>query len=188
MTNKTTNAINTRFDEYSNPGFNGPWSHWPPAPNIYEYQDVTPRVAITGLDATRFSRPDWKYDDWRAAQVARYGALPGSEPQKVGGVTPLRWNVYQWEIAKNRILAKPIPAHTPAGAERRLLTVAVLSCNALGIQGRMSFPVFSPDGYAKFFLYKKATGPSGATISGEYIGWSEPGGDSNTHVDVQLYQ
>lgn len=189
MTNLTTNAINTRFDAYSSPGFPiAQWRNWPPAPNIYEYQDVDSPVAITGLDAARFSQPDWKYAEWRTAQEAAYGALPGTEPQIVGGVKPLRLNVYQWEIANSRILAKPVVTHTPTGnPERRLMTVAVVSCEALDVKGRVDVLVNSPDGFAEFFVYKKAKGPSGATISGEYTGWSEPG-DSNTHVDIQLYE
>lgn len=191
---KTTSAINTRFDMYDSHFKEMDWEDWPPAPNIHEYADVDVPVAIAGLDADKFSQRDWKYADWRAAQEAAYGALPGTEPQIVGGLTPLRWDVYQWELdpddnpgtADARILLAP--THTPAGVpERRLLTIAVIRCTALGINGSSDADVNSPDGYAIFFVHKQAKPPSDATISGEYIDWAEPG-DANTHVDVQLYE
>lgn len=215
MTQKTTSAINTRFDMYDSHFKESPppgnWNNWPPAPNIYEYLDVDVPVAIAGLDGTRFSQPDWKYadaypDGWRAAQVAAFGALDGTEPQPVGGQPPLRWDVYNWEISHSpqRILAEPISAHklplcvapakpsdtTPPSCvtpERRTLIVAIIRCDVLGINGKTAVLVNSPDGFAEFFVYKKATEPSGAKISGEYIRWLEPG-DRNTHVDVQLYE
>jgi len=87
----------------------------------------------------------------------------------------------------------PPPCPTPPCSrtctlpERRLLTVAVIRCEALSINGSSDAVVNSPDGYAEIFVYKKAKPPSDATISGEYIRWLEPG-DANTHVDVQLYE
>lgn len=189
---KTTSAINTRFDLYDPHFKENTWADWPPAPNIYAYQDATSPVAVPGLDVEHFVMPDWQYEEWRTAQSSAYGALPGTEPSVVGGKKPLRWDVYKWEIANNRILKKPIPAHTPGAQERRLLAVAVLSCQALGAKGKFTVPVNSPDGFAKFFLYKEAVAPgpppgSEARIFGEYVGWYGEG-DANYHVETQLYE
>lgn len=220
MTQKTTSAINTRFDMYDSHFPEDDWANWPPALNIYEYKDVDAPVAVPGLDGTRFSQRDWKYADWVVAQTEAYLGPPVGAPSMNGLVTPLRWDVYKWEIANSRALAPdpdPLPhvprpvsglAHqlplcgpnedpdadqdpaTPPTCvmpERRVLIVAVIRCDALGINGKSTVMVNSPDGFAEFFVYKKAKGPSGATISGEYIGWLEPG-DRNTHVEVQLYE
>lgn len=199
---QTTSAINTRFDMYDSHFKESPppgnWQNWPPAPNIYEYKDVDAPVAVTGLDADKFSQRDWKYADWVVAQTEAYLSPPVGAPPMVGLITPLRWDVYKWEIANSRTLAPdpdPLPhvpgpglAHTPPGAqERRLLTIAVIRCTALGINGSSDALVNSPDGYAIMFVHKQAKPPSDATISGEYIDWAEPG-DANTHVDVQLYE
>jgi hypothetical protein len=185
---KMTQAINTRFDEYDPAGdFNA--SKAPPAPNIYEYMDVDSRVAIPDLDADRFSRGDWKYNEWKAAQEAMYRRPVVNAPW--GMETPLRYHVYNWEIANDRILAKPDASSTAGPAERRVFAVAVLSCQALSLKGRMSTLVNDPDGFAKIFIHRKATGPSGGPdggeIFGEYIGWSGPG-DANYHVNIQLYE
>ncbi|MFP5430478.1 MAG: pilus assembly protein TadG-related protein [Gammaproteobacteria bacterium] len=180
---KMIQAINTRFDEYGHAGgFNA--SEAPPAPNIHEYMDVDSRVAIPGLDASRFSQPDWKYNDWKTAQEARFGPIV-NPPWGMG--KPLRHDVYRWEIANNRILTKPIPAHAPGSPERRVFAVAVMSCQALSMKGRMSALVNEPDGFAKIFIHSKATPPSNSQILGEYIGWSGLG-DANYHVNIQLYE
>lgn len=185
MTQLTTRAINTRFDDYDRPGFPvDQWNKWPPAPNIYEYQDVDSRVAIPGLDSARFSQPDWKYDEWKTAQEAMYGPIINPP---WGITTPLRYDVYNWEIANNRVLAKPNASHTPGPAERRVFAVAVLSCQALSLKGRMSTLVNDPDGFAKIFIHRKATAPSNAAIYGEYVGWFGVG-ESNYDVDIQLYE
>lgn len=184
--NKTTAAINTRFDMYG-PHFKaGQWQKWPPAPNIYKYVN-TGGALVAGLNDDRFLQPGWNYAAWEAAQVAMYGALTNAPPEWAAN-QPLMWDVYKWEIANNRVLKKPVTAHTPAGsAERRVFAVAVLSCKALGLKGRVTVPVNSPDGFAKVFIYKPAKGPSGAEIYGEYVGWFGEG-DANYHVEVQLYE
>lgn len=186
MTQRTTRAINTRFDEYGNPGFPvGQWSNWPPAPNIHEYQDVDTRVAVPGLDASfadRFSMPDWKYDDWKAAQEAAHGAIV-NPPWGVS--MPLRYDVYKWEIANDRVLSEP--THAPGSSERRVFSVAVISCEALGVAGRVDVPVNDPDGFAKIFLHRKATEPANAAIYGEYLEWSGPE-ETDYRVEVQLYE
>lgn len=187
MTQKTTSAINTRFDMYDSHFRANQWTSWKPAPNIYEYQDVDSPVAVPGLDVNRFSMPDWKYADWVTAQEAAYGPLTTAPPEWAAN-KPLRWDVYNWEIANNRILVQPIAAHRPAGPpERRVFAVAVLSCNALSVKGRVDVLVNNPDGFAKVFIYKQATPPSGATIFGEYVGWYGEG-DANYHVETQLYE
>lgn len=184
--NKTTAAINTRFDMYG-PHFSAsadPLSF--SAPNIYEYENTDVASPVAGLNNDdRFRQPGgWNYEAWKTAQVAMHGAL--IVPPEWAATQPLMWDVYKWEIANNRILKNPV--HTPAGSpERRELAVAVVSCAALNVTGSKTVPINSPDGYAKLFIYKSATDTPDAEIYGEYVGWFGEG-DSNYHVEVQLYE
>ncbi|ATX81774.1 Putative Flp pilus-assembly TadE/G-like [Mariprofundus ferrinatatus] len=71
---------------------------------------------------------------------------------------------------------------------RRVLYIATLSCDALGMNGKTTnIPVNSPDGFAKIFLIKHSLGPSYADLDGEYQGWSDTT-ESTQHVDLQLYE
>jgi hypothetical protein len=62
-----------------------------------------------------------------------------------------------------------------------------LSCDALGVEGKKTFPIFNPDGFAKIFVTAPATGPPAAEIYGEYIGWGDED-DEQYHIDVVLFE
>lgn len=205
----TTSAINTRFDIYTPPlpaTYAGVANHvaWPPAPNIVEY----------GNDATfqdpphnRFGTGNWDFDTYWAAKH------PGViKPNGWSNLNrPGRSNVYAYEIANGLI---PLaPSHTPGAPERRVLRVAIASCDALGLHGNASAVLMAPDGFAKIFIFSKAGSPgnsgggnsgggnsgggnsggssgggtNGLAIHGEYMGWSEED-DEDYHVTIQLYQ
>ncbi|HEY9032998.1 MAG TPA: pilus assembly protein TadG-related protein [Pseudomonadales bacterium] len=180
MTQKMQSAINTRFDEYDPPApFNNASAPtlWPPAPSVTEYA-----LDATTLADARFGTGDWPYNDWADALVARYGI----DPRGSLGSMASRWQAYNWEISQGLILQEPV--HTAGSVDRRRLFVAVVSCQAAGLDGGKSTAVVAGnDGFAKIFLIKKADGPPNATIYGEYIGWGDQD-DSEYHVDVQLYE
>jgi hypothetical protein len=189
MTNKMKDAINTRFDEYGAAGGFDPDSH-PPAPNIMAY----PLDNSTDMLDARFGKGDWDFDS--------YWATHHPTRVKPNGWTnlnrPSRWQLYNWEIDNGAVpvTGQPDPSHLYNGdypppvsdASRRLLHVAVVSCEATGLTGgKKSTVVFPPDGFARIFLVQPAGGPPNATIYGEYVGWSGRD-DSNYHVDVRLYE
>jgi hypothetical protein len=194
MTNKTTSAVNTRFDVYDNPApFNKPnaWRDWPPAPNVIDY----PLDSVWNVSDPRFGTGQWDFETYWAAN---HSGMPAPEGWNNSTNRPSRWAVYNWEIANNAVPAagQPNPAHVYTGdyppprsiPERRLLYVAVLSCNALGLTGgKATAAIFQPDGFAKMFLVRKAEGPPNAVMYAEYVGWAEET-DANFHVDIQLYQ
>jgi hypothetical protein len=189
MTNKMKDAINTRFDQYESAGGFKPQTS-PPAPNIVAY----PLDNSTDMLDARFGRGNWDFDGyWALHHPTRIKPNSWSNLNR-----PSRWQVYNWEISNNAIptAGRPVPSHLHTGnypppvsdADRRLLHVAVVSCNAIGLTGgKKSAAVFPPDGFARIFLVKPASGPPDATVYGEYVGWSGRG-DSNYHVDVRLYE
>lgn len=198
MTNKTTSAVNTRFDIYEPPSpFNKPnaYREWPPAPNVMTYPHDSTFRLIGGATNDRFGNGDWDFDAYWAANHAGVAKPNGWSNSN----RPTRWAVYNWEISTPGMIppaGRPVASHLnntgnyppPRSIpERRLLHVAVLSCAALGIKGKTTAPVFTPDGFAKMFLYRPADGPPNAVIYGEYLGWSLDE-DANYHVDIQLYE
>lgn len=194
MTNKTTAAVNVRFDIYDGPApFNKTaWKDYPPAPNVMAYpNDQTWRVTDN-----RFGNGDWDFDAYWASNH------PGLAPPNGWGNTtkrPARWDVYSWEIANNAIptAGRPVAGHLNTSgvyppprsdANRRLLHVAVASCEAIGLTGgKKTGTIFAPDGFAKMFFHRPAEGPPNAVAYAEYVGWSAEQ-DANYHVDIQLYR
>jgi hypothetical protein len=187
MAGPTTNALNTRFDSYDG-NFNGKWRQYPPAPNVVSYPHDATKRAIDN----RFGNGDWDFSGYWS------GAHPGvPAPNGWSGLNrPTRWSVYNHEIDSGLLPAvapayvgAPAAGHVTSGSvrERRLLTVAVLSCLAMDLGGRSEGPVREPDGYAKVFLYHRAEGPPNLRAWGEFVGW-ESGGSDKFHVDVQLYE
>jgi len=89
---------------------------------------------------------------------------------------------------------KPDPAHINSGSypppqtipTRRLMHIATLSCQELGINGKATVSVISPDGFARVFITEH-TGDEEADLTGEYIGWTDEK-EENYHVDIQLYE
>lgn len=191
MAQKTKAAINTRFDQYG-PQLPKPpdgmtdWQAWPPAPNIAEYPLDSTWQTIAGVPNGRFGTGQWPVVQyWQD----KYGTTP---PMGWNDASPpKRWEVYQYEIA-NPDPAHPVTpsaSHMPWGdAERRVLYVAVASCEALGIGGKSDAVLNDPDGFARIFLIQKAQDPSDKLeIYGEYEGWSMEQ-DAHYHVDLQLYE
>ena len=91
---------------------------------------------------------------------------------------------------------KPNPSNLNSGdypppqsiADRRLLFIATLSCNALGITGRETVSVANPDGFAKIFITEHTRGEtSAADLTGEYVGWADDK-EANYHVEIQLFE
>lgn len=193
MAMATASGLNTRFDRYGPPSpFNRPDapSNWPPAPNVSAY----PPDRSTDPQDDRFGVGDWDFEAYWAEHH------PGTVPP--GGWNnlspPSRWEVYNWEISQNAIpeAGQPTPEHLytgeypppPSVPERRMIHVAVLSCEALGVTGgRRSGVIFEPDGFARIFLTAPAEGPPDGRIHGEYLGWA--GEDQKEiQVDIQLYE
>jgi hypothetical protein len=187
MANSTTDGINTRFDQYSSLFKNG-WTKYPPAPDVVDYPGDASTLAIDN----RFGRGDWDFNTyWNNA----HPGLPA--PNGWSNLNrPLRWQVYNWEISNGKVpniapayAGRPKASHVSAGsvATRRLVTVAVLSCAAMQLQGRSGGPVRNPDGFAKMFLYRQADGPPNLAAWGEYVKWIDVG-DSDYHKEVLLYE
>ena len=107
------------------------------------------------------------------------------------------------DIPKKEVLfaslldGKPDPLHLNNGdypppqsiPERRLLFIATLSCDALGISGRETVPVSNPDGFAKVFMTEHTRGEpsSPADLVGEFVGWADDK-ETNYHVEIQLFE
>ncbi len=60
MTRRTENAVDTRFDVYSAPGFANSWDDYPPASNVIDY----PRDNLAKPGETRFFTGDWDRGDY----------------------------------------------------------------------------------------------------------------------------
>lgn len=186
MAGPTTNAFNTRFDIYGG-SFNNDWDEYPPAPNVVDYPHDATRRAIDD----RFGYGDWDFDAyWN-------GAHPGVTPPNGWSnlSRPLRWQVYNHEIDNALVpnvppvhAGRPTPGHVGPGSvkNRRLISVAVVSCAAMNLQGSSEGAIREPDGYAKIFLYRKAEGPPDLRAWGEFVEWESVG--DKFHVDVQLYE
>ncbi|MDF3031404.1 MAG: putative Flp pilus-assembly TadE/G-like [Moraxellaceae bacterium] len=187
MAGPTTNAFNTRFDQYSG-SFNNKWSQYPPAPNVVDYPHDATKRAIDD----RFGNGDWDFASyWN-------GAHPGVTPPNGWSNLnrPARWDVYNHEVDNGLVpnlpptyAGQPAAGHVTAGTvkNRRLITIAVVSCTAMDLGGRSEGAVRDPDGYAKIFLYRQAEGSHNLRAWGEFVEWEEAGGDK-FHVDVQLYE
>jgi hypothetical protein len=193
MTNKLAMALNTRFDIYGPPSpFNRPSapSDWPPALDVIDF----PRDQTWRAIDSRFGNGDWdRTTYWNTYHAWQHGAMPA------GWSAYTRWQAYQWEIANGLPSKDPlmttddptydgIPGHTPDPAPaRRMLYVAILSCQALNLHGSMQAPIFAPDGFAKIFVSEHAAGPPDSEFYGEYQGWASDE-DADYHVDIQLYE
>lgn len=182
-TNQSTDAVNTRFDIYS--GQYTDSTAYPPAPDIINYPSDATQQSIDN----RFGNGDWDFNTYWS------GAHPGVPAPNAwsNANRPTRWSVYNYELdpthVPSTVPSTGTPTHTAGSLNRRMITVAVMSCGAMGLAGKSSGTLFPPDGYAKMFLYRRADGPPTPAIWGEYIGWdSVPDANGNFHADVQLYQ
>jgi hypothetical protein len=179
MTAKTRAGWNTRFGIYDGPNpFQNYDSDWPPAPNVVPY----PLDSSSDPVDSRIGAGDWDFDSYWSTN---HGTPAPNGWSNVS--LPTRYEVYQHEVA-NDIPVAGQPTD-PAGPEsRRVMNMAVLSCEALGITGgKKSGVIFPRDGFARMFLVKPAEGPPDVTFYGEFIGWAQDT-DDNYHVQIQLYE
>jgi len=199
MTNKTAAGVNTRFDEYR---FGLTPSDFKPAPNITNYggyDDVAQSgIGDDGKRRWRDSRFDIDFKDldlsnplnrigdgdWDRVDYFNTNHPTGARPSD-WATTITRKQVYDWEISSGNIPFQP--THTAGIPERRVIHVAVLSCNALGVGPGEIFPIVDPDGFAKLFITERVEDPPDTNILVEYVGWATER-DEDYHVVVQLYE
>lgn len=181
MTNKTQGGWNTRFGIYDGPNpFQNYNSDYPPAPNVIGYPLDDGTDSVDG----RIGDGDWDFLGYWAAAHGAAATIPNGWNN---ANPPSRYEVYEHEIS-NGIPTAGVPADPPGNAERRVMNMAVLSCDALGLTGgKKSGVVFPADGFAKMFLIKPAEGPPDLTFYGEFIGWAQEN-DDDYHVQIQLYE
>ncbi|MCK0153401.1 pilus assembly protein TadG-related protein [Alcanivorax sp. S6407] len=179
MTNKTRGGWNTRFGIYDGPNpFQNYDADYPPAPNVVGY----PLDSGTDSVDSRIGDGLWDVVGYWAAQHG--GVIPGGWNN---ANPPSRYEVYQYEIA-NGLPTDGTPDDPAGDADRRVMNMAVLSCEALGITGgKKSGVIFPADGFARMFLVRPAEGPPNLTFYGEFIGWAQEN-DDDYHVQIQLYE
>lgn len=197
MTNKTAAGINTRFDEYH---FGLTPAEYPPAPNVTSYggyDDVAQSAPgedgkslwrdenLRDLDAVDFDDPlsrigngVWDRDDY-------FTTYHTGTIRPPGWASMSRKEVYDWEISSGNVPVEP--SHTPGDARRRVFFVAVLSCEAMGVNPSAAIPIREPDGFAELFITERVAGPPDTNVLVEYMGWASED-DANYHVTVQLYE
>lgn len=179
MTAKTRAAWNTRFGIYDGPNpFQNYDADYPPAPNVVPYPLDDGTDSVDG----RIGNGDWDFESYWAAAHGTPAPNGWSNASP-----PARYEVYQHEISNDiPVTGQP---DDPAGDEgRRMMTMAVLSCQALGLTGgKKSGVVFPNDGFARMFLIKPAEGPPDVTFYGEFVEWAQEG-DDDFHIQIQLYE
>ena len=211
---KTRAGINVRFNDYPSGGGANAMTpdDYPPAPNLYDYWYDDEAGSgwgngslITEVGGNRFFDSDWEwYADEDASGDTGYwlsyhsaGSESGAWDNGAG--RPSRWEVYQYELDNDLLSADMVispgeapddgDANTPDDADRRLMSIAVLSCDALGVRGSKTITVFPRDGYARMFLLDASKDPGGGGLEfhAEYQGWVFGKGGDN-HVQIQLYE
>jgi hypothetical protein len=193
-------AINTRFDEYGPPHFNRPSDKiaYPPAPNVTSYggydnnqecgdgndgkniwRDENLRNLDDLVEGSRIGNGVWERDDYFSTNHAGV-TRPPNWP------TMTRKEVYDWELTSGNIPCEPDDA-TAGSSNRRVIFLATLSCNALGVKPNQLAPLTEPDGFAKLFITERAGDPPNSDLLVEYIGWAQER-DEDFHVVIQLYE
>lgn len=215
MTQRSTNAVNTRFDSYSNPGFNNAWATYPPAENIMEYATGMPDTVPTGTTDSRFGVGNWGFSGYMTANHP-IDTIPNTPayPRNPTTGEPTRWAVYNWEIDNCTITPNPVPGlpplfdplckipltgrptHNPRPPDltldpprhdRREISIYVVNCEASGVTGTQPVPMMSPGGLARVFFFRKATPPAGAKIWVEFIERANET-DATSRPEIQLYE
>lgn len=213
MTNKMKSAINTRFGVYKRTGADEDdifGDQYDPVDADYRTADAdtypaAPNVMNYPLDQTTHDDDRFGNGDWLCGEYWLTHHLPTELPPTgclINSIT--RWDVYNHEISNTLPIIQedddltddPERAKDADSSDsaqhvgRRRFFVGVLSCNALGVAGNTTVPVFSPDGFAEIFIIAPATAPNhpdGAQIFGEFIGWGDED-EEGFHVNVQLYE
>lgn len=114
MTQRTTNAVNTRFDSYGNPGFNNAWATYPPAENILQYAHGLPDTIPAGTTDARFGVGNWNFSGYMSANHP-IDTIPNTPayPRNPTTGEPTRWAVYNWEVDNCTITPNPNPDLPP---------------------------------------------------------------------------
>jgi hypothetical protein len=179
MTNQASNAVNTRFGIYAAPGFNKPAdkTSYLPAPNVMKFTADFHDQGWNPDDA-RFGNGVWNRDkyfnDNHAIRPAGWDLMT-------------RWEVYNWELDNDAVPAAGIPLNSPGDRDRRIMKVAVVDCEAHSLNGVKTFPLISPEGFAKLFLLQNVPAPPNADIHVEFVEWIGES-DEDFHTDVQIYE
>ncbi|WP_235901974.1 pilus assembly protein TadG-related protein [Alcanivorax sediminis] len=180
MTNKTQGGWNTRFGIYDGPNpFQSYDADYPPAPNVVAY----PLDNGTNSVDSRIGDGLWDVEGYWSVQHG-----PAPIPNAWNNANPpTRYEVYEYEIA-NGLPTDGAPDDPAGGADRRVMNMAVLSCEALGLTGgKKEGVIFPADGFARMFLVKPAEGPPNLTFYGEFLGWEQEN-DDDYHIQIQLYE
>lgn len=199
-------GLNTRFGIYEHKyNANG----YPPAPNVLDYPrdlNLDPNDAAYDSSA-RVGTSVWQNT---AGEYWADYLHTGTDP-----IRNTRFEYYQWEINNNDYPTKavapdiqcnpidnngcpthstiwkgrPTPDNQVADLDRRVITVPVLNCTELGINGKEKNIWVPQEKYWKrFFITEHVDDPSaGAEIFAEYLG-NVGNRDGTFHVEVQLYE
>ncbi len=203
MTQKMVQAVNTRFNDYG-PTLNLPSACsseqqcWPAAPDIVEYPDDS------SLVDDKYGNGDWHSQTLTGVTNLNGDSCdgltyfqchhPGVDPAATSlGATPSRYDTYIWELEAANTNPAPYPSvglEDMANTDRRTLWVGVLDCASLDTSGGrfdVLLQATEPQGFAKFFVYRRASGPPNANIYAEFADFG--GTDAPiVHLDVQLYE
>lgn len=122
------------------------------------------------IDGNRVGNGDWNAQEYWTANGL------GTAPTDV-----TRYQTYVKELENKGI---SVDEDAP---DRRVMFVAVVSCNDLNLRPSNIYPINEPDGFAKFFLTEPSAGAPAANFFVEYMGWAEEK-EANYRVVVQLYE
>ncbi|WP_027162254.1 pilus assembly protein TadG-related protein [Mesorhizobium sp. WSM1293] len=187
LSNKVTDAFNTRFDIYKNGGgfpSKGD-SRWPPAPNVRKGYKMTD--ACTGTlqaDTTKFRglTPDlafsgqigngsWDYDGYVSVNKLTAG-LAGFRDANGNAYSnanpPSRYDLYKYEIENGLVgtqsvggeIGTPACAPTTGGIDRRLFQAAIVDCSSQAVVSQLNGQsgAVPAMGFASVFLTQAVTG------------------------------
>lgn len=207
-------ALNTRFDMYENPGFQGERNNPLFAPDVnvrrgMTYQggncNKTPTINDAGrmpLDSNLAADPNARFGNGNWDCLSYWNAnFTGSGVLRPAGCTGAangfsRYDMYNYEMSNNLVpvagaggeTGAPIchGAQNPARPQRRIIIVAVVNCVENNLHGRQTTQVVQ---FVRLFLTEPVTEPSQVQIVGEIIDVVQPGDDAAVLRDiVQLYR
>ncbi len=195
-TQKAKSGFNTRFGIYENNDDNYGNAYAPVEPPfkgaaVAALYRPSPHVGAFPGDLTSLPiDPRFGSGDWNCA--AYWATAHGTAPIAcIPGAT--RWSVYNYEIDNGLLTPDMQDIYGGTNRNRRLVPIAILSCDSLGLSGGGGGPVniFPPDGIAQFFLTTPATNPPDSRYVGEFVGFVDQGTSSGpkvVHPNVQLYE
>jgi hypothetical protein len=122
------------------------------------------------IDGNRIGNGEWNAQEYWTANGL------GTAPTDV-----TRYQTYVKELENKGIT---VDENEP---NRRVMFVAVVSCNDLNLRPSNIYPINEPDGFAKFFITEPSAGAPAVNFFVEYMGWAEEK-EANYRVVVQLYE